>query len=63
MGNPKANFIRDFIIILNDVKLDTQLGILSGASVDIQGTSGVDQLLIIANSSCGVEKVVLNKHL
>jgi hypothetical protein len=61
MGDPKSSLVHDFTIRLNNKILDTNLGVFSGASVDIQGTGGQDYLVIVANSTCGVESTVLNE--
>jgi hypothetical protein len=61
--DPKANLVHDFKIMLNDATLDTELGLFTGAGVDIQGTGGSDNVRVVANSTCGVETLVLSKQL
>lgn len=62
MGDPKSSLVHDFTIMLNDAALDTTLGLSTGSSVEIQGTGGSDNLRVVANSTCGVSTLILNKQ-
>lgn len=62
MGDPKSSLVHDFTIMLNDATLNTTLGISTGSNVEIQGTGGSDTVRVVANSTCGVSLLVLNKQ-
>jgi hypothetical protein len=61
-GGGDLSFTRTLEIKLNGVSVGS-LEPRVGAMAAVQGTKGGDQLVVVANSTCGRESVVLQKNL
>jgi hypothetical protein len=62
LGGGDLSLTRTLDVRLNGVSAGS-LSPVAGATLSIRGSGGPDLLIVVANSTCGVETVVLQKNL